>query len=88
LLSFIKASLDKLEGPSHHWLNRDFGNKQLFKDKGTYVVLAGHLLDGTSDLSGFFEKLKLLQQRFKKAFIFVKPKNNGNLTAITAKYLF
>ncbi|KAG7630362.1 hypothetical protein ISN44_As03g007060 [Arabidopsis suecica] len=63
LLSFIKASLDKLEGPSHHWLNRDFGNKQLFKDKGTYVVLAGHLLDGTSDLSGFFEKLKLLQQR-------------------------
>jgi hypothetical protein len=54
---------NELLGPSHHWLNRDFGNKQLFKDKGTYVVLAGHLLDGTSDLSGFFEKLKLLQQR-------------------------
>ncbi|KAL1211919.1 Protein SUPPRESSOR OF QUENCHING 1 [Cardamine amara subsp. amara] len=63
LLSYIRASLDILEGPSHHWLNRDIGNKQLFKDKGTYVVLVGHLLNGTSDPSGFFEKLKLLQQR-------------------------
>ncbi|CAH2054710.1 unnamed protein product [Thlaspi arvense] len=63
LLSYIRASLDKLEGPSHHWLNRDIANKQLFKDKGTYVVLAGQLLNGSSDPSGFFEKLKLLQQR-------------------------
>ncbi|ESQ49328.1 hypothetical protein EUTSA_v10020116mg [Eutrema salsugineum] len=63
LLSYIRASLDKLEGPSHHWLNRDIGNKQLFKDKGTYVLLAGHLLNATSDTSGFFDKLKLLQQR-------------------------
>ncbi|XP_010447752.1 PREDICTED: uncharacterized protein LOC104730208 isoform X2 [Camelina sativa] len=63
LLSFIRASLDQLEGPSHHWLNRDIGNKQLFKDKGTYVVLAGNLLNEASDPSGFFEKLKLLQQR-------------------------
>lgn len=42
-------------------MNRDIGNKQLYKDKGTYVVLAGHLLNGTSDP---IEKLKLLQQRF------------------------
>ncbi|KAL0744226.1 hypothetical protein Bca4012_085739 [Brassica carinata] len=61
LLSYVRASLDKLEGPSHHWLNRDTETKQLFKDKGTYVVLAGDLLNG--DPSGFFEKLKLLQQR-------------------------
>ncbi|CAN8260191.1 unnamed protein product [Cochlearia groenlandica] len=63
LLSYIKASLDRLEGPSHHWLNRDIGNKQLFKEKGTYVVLAGDLHNETSDMSGLFEKLKLLQQR-------------------------
>ncbi|XP_013638337.1 PREDICTED: uncharacterized protein LOC106343617 [Brassica oleracea var. oleracea] len=61
LLSYVRASLDKLEGPSHHWLNRDTENKQLFKDKGTYVVLVGDLLNG--DPSCFFEKLKLLQQR-------------------------
>ncbi|KAH0927737.1 hypothetical protein HID58_019993 [Brassica napus] len=61
LLSYVRASLDKLEGPSHHWLNRDFETKQLFKDKGTYLVLVGDLLNG--DPSGFFEKLKLLQQR-------------------------
>ncbi|VVA96700.1 unnamed protein product [Arabis nemorensis] len=65
LLSYIRASLDKLEGPSHRWLNRDIGNKQLYKDKGTYVVLAGHLLNGTSDL---IEKLKLLQQRSPGVF--------------------
>ncbi|CAA7017137.1 unnamed protein product [Microthlaspi erraticum] len=63
LLSYVRASLDKLEGPSHHWLNRDTGNKQLFKEKGTYVLLAGDLLNGTSDHSRFFDKLKLLQQR-------------------------
>ncbi|EOA29702.1 hypothetical protein CARUB_v10016474mg [Capsella rubella] len=63
LLSYIRASLDKLEGPSHHWLNRDIENKQLFKDKGTYVVLAGNLLNGRTDPTEFFEKLKLLQQR-------------------------
>ncbi|KAF8077446.1 hypothetical protein N665_1035s0008 [Sinapis alba] len=63
LLSYVRASLDILEGPSHHWLNRDFETKQLFKDKGTYVVLVGDLLNGTSDPSCFFEKLKLLQQR-------------------------
>ncbi|KAF3606250.1 hypothetical protein DY000_02051255 [Brassica cretica] len=51
-----------VSGPSHHWLNRDTENKQLFKDKGTYVVLVGDLLNG--DPSCFFEKLKLLQQRF------------------------
>ncbi|KAG2282395.1 hypothetical protein Bca52824_023642 [Brassica carinata] len=62
LISYVRASLDKLEGPSHHWLNRDNENKQLFKDKGTYVVLVGDLLNGTSNPSGFFEKLKLLQQ--------------------------
>ncbi|WZZ62949.1 hypothetical protein YC2023_063056 [Brassica napus] len=61
LLSYVRASLDKLEGPSHHWLNRDTENKQLFKEKGTYVVLVGDLLNG--DPSCFFEKLKLLQQR-------------------------
>ncbi|KFK38162.1 hypothetical protein AALP_AA3G076900 [Arabis alpina] len=60
LLSYIRASLDKLEGPSYHWLNRDIGSKQFFKEKGTYVVLAGHFLNGTSDP---IEKLKLLQQR-------------------------
>uniref|UniRef100_A0A1J3JBQ1 NHL repeat-containing protein 2 n=1 Tax=Noccaea caerulescens TaxID=107243 RepID=A0A1J3JBQ1_NOCCA len=63
LLSYIRASLDKFEGPSHHWLNRDIGNKQLFTEKGTYVLLAGDFLNGTSDPSRFFEKLKLLQQR-------------------------
>ncbi|CAH8355176.1 unnamed protein product [Eruca vesicaria subsp. sativa] len=64
LLSYVRASLDKLQGPSHHWLNRDTESKQLFKEKGTYVVLAGDLLNGTSsDPSCFFEKLKLLQQR-------------------------
>nr|VDC73126.1 unnamed protein product [Brassica rapa] len=65
LLSYVRASLDKLEGPSHHWLNRDFETKQLFKEKGTYVVLVGDFLNGTSssDPSCFFEKLKLLQQR-------------------------
>lgn len=54
-------------------MNRDTGNKQLFKDKGTYVVLAGHLLNGKSDP---IEKLKLLQQRFKKvSFLFCFPAN-------------
>ncbi|XP_056842449.1 uncharacterized protein LOC108857050 isoform X2 [Raphanus sativus] len=63
LLTYVRGSLDKLEGPSHHWLNRDAAetSKQLVKEKGTYVVLAGDLLYG--DPSGFFEKLKLLQQR-------------------------
>ncbi|KAH0881389.1 hypothetical protein HID58_068783 [Brassica napus] len=68
LLSYVRASLDKLEGPSHHWLNRDTENKQLFKEKGTYVVLVGDLLNG--DPSCFFEKLKLLQQRFKHVPLF------------------
>lgn len=68
-------------GPSHHWLNRDFETKQLFKDKGTYLVLVGDLLNG--DPSGFFEKLKLLQQRFKKAsFVY----NHGNLTGFWAEF--
>lgn len=63
-------------------MNRDIGNKQLFKEKGTYVLLAGDFLNGTSDPSRFFEKLKLLQQRFKKVSLFF-----GNLTGSMVEHL-
>ncbi|KAM1137557.1 hypothetical protein ACFX14_035443 [Malus domestica] len=50
LLSFIKSTLNVLEGPCHCRLNRSKGGKDSFKKDGTFLVLAGRFLE-TSFLS-------------------------------------
>ncbi|KAL5099439.1 hypothetical protein RYX36_003766 [Vicia faba] len=66
LLSFIKSSLDELEGTHHYWLNRSVKNKQFFGIDGihgfhgTFLVLAAR----NFECGIMFQKLKAIQERF------------------------
>ncbi|KAK2411614.1 haloacid dehalogenase hydrolase family protein [Trifolium repens] len=63
LLSFIKSSLDELEGPHHYWLNRSVKNKQFFGIDGVhgiFLVLAAR----NFECGIMFQKLKAIQERF------------------------
>ncbi|CAJ2655692.1 uncharacterized protein LOC123920050 isoform X2 [Trifolium pratense] len=65
-LSFLKSSLDELEGPHHYWLNRSVKNKQFFGIHsihgihGTFLVLAAR----NFECGIIFQKLKAIQERF------------------------
>ncbi|KAM1122334.1 hypothetical protein FF1_003869 [Malus domestica] len=73
LLSFIKSTLNVLEGPCHCWLNRTKGGKDSFKRDGTFLVLAGRFLETSlttsSEAAIMLEKMKSLQQRFPRLHI-------------------
>ncbi|XP_068323767.1 uncharacterized protein [Pyrus communis] len=73
LLSFIKSTLNVLEGPCHCWLNRSKGGKDSFKRDGTFLVLAGRCLEASlttsSEAAIMLEKVKSLQQRFPRLHI-------------------
>ncbi|XP_021907375.1 uncharacterized protein LOC110821742 isoform X2 [Carica papaya] len=73
VLSLIESTFDELQGPSHHWLNKDEGNKDFFKREGTFLVIVGQFLDNAQisgcDPSFTFEKVKLLQQRFPQLHV-------------------
>lgn len=60
LLSFIKSSLDTLEGTDHYWLNRSVKNEEFFGIHGTFLVLAAN----NFDCGIMFQKLKAIQERF------------------------
>ncbi|KAF4370276.1 hypothetical protein G4B88_012960, partial [Cannabis sativa] len=68
IVSFIKSSLDQPEGASHCWLNKLEGSNNVFKKNGNFLVLAGQFSESsfTNEFEAvtFFEKVKLLQQRF------------------------
>ncbi|KAK9282548.1 hypothetical protein L1049_005469 [Liquidambar formosana] len=68
LLSFIKSTLGKLEGPYHCWLNKVNGGEDYFKREGIFLVLAGVFLEDCLTLGCdpviMFEKVKSLQQRY------------------------
>ncbi|WJX43228.1 hypothetical protein P8452_30362 [Trifolium repens] len=62
-LSFLKSSLDELEGTHHYWLNRSVKNKQFFGIDGihgTFLVLAA----SNFKCGITFQKLKAIQERF------------------------
>lgn len=64
LLSFIASTLDKIEGPSHYWLNKSEGNKEIPKRDGVFLVLAGAFSEEPSNESVIMiENVKALQQR-------------------------
>ncbi|XP_038704345.1 uncharacterized protein LOC120000365 isoform X1 [Tripterygium wilfordii] len=70
ILSFIKSALNEPEGPHHCWLNKIEGDEQFSKRDGTFMVLAGRILDSSQMVGGefcdpvsMFEKVKALQQR-------------------------
>nr|XP_043621653.1 uncharacterized protein LOC122593323 [Erigeron canadensis] len=59
--TFIRSSLNELEGPSHWWLNRSAVTKDLNGSDGVFLVVTGAF---TEDRTIMFEKVKLLQQRY------------------------
>nr|XP_017251030.1 PREDICTED: uncharacterized protein LOC108221678 [Daucus carota subsp. sativus] len=64
-LSFIASSLDKVEGPSHHWLNKSEDSKEILKRDGVFLVLAGAFLEEPSNESVIMIKnVKALHQRY------------------------
>ncbi|KAJ1427989.1 Six-bladed beta-propeller, TolB-like [Sesbania bispinosa] len=65
LLSFIKSSLDELEGTHHCWLNRSDKSKQLFEGDRIFLVLAARIFN----CGVMFEKLKTVQKRFPHIII-------------------
>ncbi|KAK1351252.1 Six-bladed beta-propeller [Heracleum sosnowskyi] len=65
LLSFIASSLDKVEGPSHYWLNKSEDNKAIPRRDGVFLVLAGAFLkELKSESVIMIENVKALQQRY------------------------
>ncbi|XP_060965054.1 uncharacterized protein LOC133034057 [Cannabis sativa] len=60
-------------GASHCWLNKLEGSNNVFKKNGNYLVLAGQFSESsfTNEFEAvtFFEKVKLLQQRFPQLHI-------------------
>ncbi|KAF4383060.1 hypothetical protein F8388_009091 [Cannabis sativa] len=73
IVSFIRSSLDQPEGTSHCWLNKLEGSNNVFKKNGNFLVLAGQFSESsfTNEFEAvtFFEKVKLLQQRFPQLHI-------------------
>ncbi|XP_062078777.1 uncharacterized protein LOC133783236 isoform X2 [Humulus lupulus] len=73
IVSFIKSSLDQLEGPNHCWLNKLEGINNVSKRNGAFLVLTGQFSESyfTNDFEAFtfFEKVKLLQHRFPQLHI-------------------
>lgn len=68
LLSFILSSLDKLQGPSHRWLNKIEVSQCFLKKDGIFLILAGKLFGDAlvpgSNSTTMIENVKLLQQRY------------------------
>ncbi|VVA15850.1 PREDICTED: NHL [Prunus dulcis] len=71
--SFIKSTLDELEGPCHCWLNRSKGGKDFSKRDGTFLVLTGRFLETSLTTSCeaaiMLEKVKSIQPRFPQLHI-------------------
>lgn len=63
LSTFIRSTLNELEGPSHCWLNRSTVTKDLTAQNGVFLVVAGAFLESGLDSTLMFEKVKSLQQR-------------------------
>ncbi|KAJ9547798.1 hypothetical protein OSB04_020341 [Centaurea solstitialis] len=68
LSTFIRSSLNELEGPSHCWLNRSTATKDLNGRDGVFLVVAGAFSEdflGSGTHNTFiFENIKSLQQRY------------------------
>ncbi|GAU40383.1 hypothetical protein TSUD_265270 [Trifolium subterraneum] len=67
-LSFLKSSLDELEGTHHYWLNRSVKNKEFFGIHGIhgiFLVLAA----SNFECGIMFQKLKAIQERFPQITI-------------------
>ncbi|XP_022963870.1 uncharacterized protein LOC111464050 isoform X3 [Cucurbita moschata] len=70
VLSFIKSTLDKSEGPNHYWLNICDGNKGISEKDGIYLILADQFLEMTSsDSVVLVENVKFLQHRFPQLHV-------------------
>ncbi|XP_042482662.1 uncharacterized protein LOC122063074 isoform X2 [Macadamia integrifolia] len=73
LLIFLESTLDELEGPFHRWFNKCEGKTEFDRD-GVFLVLAGAFLEDSllldTDRAIMFERVKLLQQRYKELHIF------------------
>ncbi|KAJ4956279.1 hypothetical protein NE237_013062 [Protea cynaroides] len=73
LLIFLESTLDELEGPYHCWFNKCEGRKEFDRD-GVFLVLAGAFPENSlsldTDSAIMFERVKLLQQRYKELHIF------------------
>ncbi|PON60790.1 Six-bladed beta-propeller [Trema orientale] len=73
IVSFIKSCLNQHEGPNHCWLNKSEGTNNFSKRNGTFLVIAGQFsessLTNSFETVIFFEKVKLLQQRFPQLHI-------------------
>ncbi|KAK4263406.1 hypothetical protein QN277_028817 [Acacia crassicarpa] len=63
--SFIKASLDELEGPYHCWLNRFAKNERLYVGDRIFLVLSARTFDHVI----LFENIKKIKKRFPHLFI-------------------
>ncbi|XP_043721954.1 uncharacterized protein LOC122669282 isoform X3 [Telopea speciosissima] len=75
-LIFLESTLDELEestGPYHCWLNKCEGKKEFDRD-GVFLVLVDAFLEDSllldTDRAIMFERVKLLQQRYKELHIF------------------
>ncbi|XP_024966617.1 uncharacterized protein LOC112506647 isoform X5 [Cynara cardunculus var. scolymus] len=68
LSTFIRSSLNEIEGPSHCWLNRSTVTKDLNGRDGVFLVVTGaffeDFLGSGTDSTIMFEKVKSLQQRY------------------------
>ncbi|KAK4748992.1 hypothetical protein SAY87_026441 [Trapa incisa] len=71
LVSFMKSSLEELEGPNYYWLNKVEGDRMFPKRDMTSLVLVG-LLFGNSSSAGcdsiVIQKLKSIQQRIPELY--------------------
>lgn len=70
--SIIPFSFE-ISGTDHYWLNRSVKNEEFFGIHGTFLVLAAN----NFDCGIMFQKLKAIQERYRKVIISIPPKLDG-----------
>ncbi|KAI3882122.1 hypothetical protein MKX03_013021, partial [Papaver bracteatum] len=74
LITFLKSTLDELQGPDYCWLNKPEESKQAFDMNGTFLVLVDAFIPDSlmfgSEHTLMFETVKLLQRRHPELCIF------------------
>lgn len=74
VLTYLKSTLDTLEGPSHRWLNIGNNKKETWDKDGIFMVAVNVFVQNDilhkNECSLLIEKLKFIQQRFPKLQVF------------------
>ncbi|PIA40171.1 hypothetical protein AQUCO_02500105v1 [Aquilegia coerulea] len=74
LLTFLASTVDKLDGPSHCWLNKSEDSKVPFTRDGSFLVLAGVFLEDSLVLGPdrilMLDKVKYFHRRYPQLHVF------------------